>query len=150
MSILPGWHPIVVHFPLALVVTAAGFLLAAKFARSDQTVRTLAIVGTWNLCLGTVAALLALATGLAAVLDLHVGAGAHHAITAHLKSAITSTCALLLVSVWRGAGSAADSRPSWLLLVVMLAATSALIVTGYRGGQNVYGFGIGVSAPAAP
>ena len=148
MTIVPGWHPIVVHFPLALVVTGAGFLLAAKFARSDRIGRTLATVGTWNLCIGTAAAFLALATGLAAVLDLHVGTAAHHAITAHLKWAISSTCALLLVSVWRGAGNAADSRPSWLLIVVMLAATAALIVTGYRGGQNVYGFGIGVSVPA--
>jgi hypothetical protein len=27
---------------------------------------------------------------------------------------------------------------------VLLAATAALVVTGYRGGQNVYRYGIGV------
>jgi uncharacterized membrane protein len=27
-----------------------------------------------------------------------------------------------------------------------LAATAALIVTGYRGGQNVYRYGVGVQA----
>jgi len=29
MTLIPGWHPIVVHFPLALVTTAVFLLLAA-------------------------------------------------------------------------------------------------------------------------
>jgi uncharacterized membrane protein len=47
--------------------------------------------------------------------------------------------------VWRGAGTAADSRPSWAFLVILWAATAALMVTGYRGGQNVYRYGVGVA-----
>jgi uncharacterized membrane protein len=146
MTIIPGWHPIVVHFPLALVVTAAPALLLARVLREGPLSRTLAIVGTWNLCLGAVAAVLALATGLAAVLDLHVGAAAHQAISLHLKWAIFTTLALVLLAVWRGAGGASESRPSWIFIVVLLAAGAALVVTGYRGGQNVYRYGIGVGA----
>jgi uncharacterized membrane protein len=85
---LPGWHPAVVHFPLALVVSSALFLSAARILPRQSHAATLAIVGTWNLCVGAVAALFALATG--------------------------------------------------------LAATAALMVTGYRGGQNVYRYGVGV------
>jgi uncharacterized membrane protein len=110
----------------------------------------LATVGTWNLCLGALAALLALATGLAATMGLHVGVAAHQAISIHVKWAMFTTLALVLLAVWRGAGSAQESRPSWLFLLVLLAATSALIVTGYRGGQNVYRYGVGVIAVAAP
>lgn len=145
MSILPGWHPIVVHFPLALVVTAAPLLVTARLLRAERHAGMLATVGTWNLCIGAVAAVLALATGLAAVLDLHLGAAAHQAISVHLKWAIFTTLALVLLAVWRGAGSAPQSRPTWLFIVVLSAATLALIVTGYRGGQNVYRYGVGVS-----
>jgi len=127
MKLLPGWHPMVVHFPLALVVTAALFLLSARLLRRESYVATLATVGTWNLCLGAFAALLALATGLAATVGLHAGVAAHQ-----------------LLAVWRGAGSAQESRPSWIFMLVLLAATAALIVTGYHGGQNVYRHGIGV------
>jgi uncharacterized membrane protein len=147
MTLLPGWHPLVVHFPLALVVTATPLLLAARLVRRESYVAALATVGTWNLCLGAVAALLALATGLAAVIGLHLGVAAHQAITVHVKWAIFTTLALVLLAVWRGAGSAQASRPSWIFMVVLLAATAALIATGYHGGQNVYRYGIGVLAP---
>jgi uncharacterized membrane protein len=146
MNILPGWHPIVVHFPLALVTTAALFLTAARVLRRESYVATLATVGTWNLCLGALAALFALATGLAAAIGLHVDAAAHQAISMHVKWAIFTTLALVLLAVWRGAGSAQESRPSWIFVLVLLAATAALIVTGYRGGQNVYRYGVGVQS----
>jgi uncharacterized membrane protein len=135
----------VVHFPLALVVSAALFLVAARLLRQERHSATLATVGTWNLCLGAMAAVFSLATGLAAVLDLHVGAAARQAISVHLKWAIFTTLALVLLAVWRGAGVAQESRPSWLFIVVLVAATAALVMTGYRGGQNVYQYGIGVN-----
>jgi uncharacterized membrane protein len=144
MSMLPGWHPIVVHFPLALVVTATLLLLASKLSRPERDAATLATVGTWNLCLGAGAALLAIATGLAAILHLNVDAAAHQSISLHLRWAIFTTLALVLLAVWRSAGNAQESRPSWLFLTLLLAATVALIVTGYRGGQNVYRYGVGV------
>ena len=136
----------IVHFPLALVVIAAFLLVAARLLRQERYAATFAIVGTWNLCLGAAAAMCALVTGLAAVVDLHVGAAAHQAISVHLKWAVLASLLLLLLSVWRGAGSAQDSRPSWGFLVILLVATAALIVTGYLGGQNVYRYGIGVTA----
>jgi uncharacterized membrane protein len=149
MIILPGWHPIVVHFPLALIVTATLLLLAARLLRQERYAATFATVGTWNLCLGAVAALFAIATGLAAVLHLNVGAAAHQAISLHLRWGIFTTLVLVLLAVWRGAGCAQESRPSWLFLMLLLAATAALIVTGYRGGQNVYRYGVGVEAHTA-
>lgn len=144
VSPVPGWHPVVVHFPLALILIAAALLLAARLLRGEALASTAAIVGTWNLCLGALAALFALATGLAAVLDLDVNAAARQAISLHMKWAMFSTLALVLLAVWRGAGAPPGSRPSWVFIIVLLAATAALVVTGYRGGQNVYEFGVGV------
>lgn len=144
MHLVPGWHPAIVHFPLALIVTAALALTWARLLPGGRTGATLATVGTWNLGLGAAAVLFALGSGLAAVLDLHVGPAARHAISLHVKSAVAMTVLVLLVAVWRGAGAHADSRPSWLFLVMLWTATGALIVTGYRGGQNVYRYGVGV------
>jgi uncharacterized membrane protein len=144
MSLSPGWHPLIVHFPLALVMVATLLLFAARLLRSQSLAATLAMVGTWNLCLGAFAALFALASGLAAVLDLDVSVAARQAISLHLKWAMFTTLALLLLAVWRGAGTTPASRPSWLFLIVLLAATLALGVTGYHGGKNVYKYGIGV------
>lgn len=148
MSDLP-WHPIVVHFPLALVTSAAILLFAARLLRSDTLAASFSIVGTWNLCLGAVAAVFALATGLAAVLDLDVGTEVHQAISVHLRWAMFTTLLLVLLAVWRGAGTAQSSRPSWIFVIVLAIAAAALVVTGYRGGKNVYDYGVGVKKIAA-
>ena len=149
MSPLPNWHPLVVHFPIALILSATVLLLAARLLRSESWAASAATVGTWNLCLGAAAALFALATGLSAVLDLDVSAAARQAISSHLKWAMFTTLLLLLLAVWRGAGRASRSRPSWIFLIVLIAASAALSFTGYRGGKNVYEYAVGVKKIAA-
>lgn len=149
MSPLPNWHPLVVHFPIALVLSATLLLSAARLLRSESLAATAATVGTWNLCLGAAAALVALGSGLGAVLDLDVSAVARQAISSHLKWAMFTTLLLVLLAVWRGAGSASPSRPSWIFLLVLIAASAALSMTAYRGGKNVYEYGVGVRKIAA-
>jgi uncharacterized membrane protein len=149
MSPLPNWHPLVVHFPIALILSATLLLLAARLLRNEPLAATAATVGTWNLCLGAVAAVFALGSGLAAVLDLDVSTAVRSAISVHVKWAMFTTLLLVLLAVWRGAGSASRSRPSWIFLVALLAASAALSFTGYRGGKNVYEYGVGVRKIAA-
>jgi uncharacterized membrane protein len=142
-------HPVVVHFPLALVVTGTLCLTLSELRPLRPVAGALAVVGTWNLCMGAVALFVALGTGLAAAFDLNVSAAAHAAITAHVKSAILTTLLVLGAALWRGFGVAPASRPSGLFTLLLWLATASLIVTGYRGGQNVYVYAIGVHAADA-
>ncbi len=143
MSALP-WHPVVVHFPLALILVATILLLAARLLRKASLAATAATVGTWNLCLGALACLFALGSGLGGAIGLDVDAAARQAISTHMKWALFTTLALLLLAIWRGAGTASESRPSWLFMILLLAASAALAFTGFRGGKNVYEYGVGV------
>jgi len=145
---LPEWHPIAVHFPLALVLTGAMALSAARSRLAGRHAAALATVGTWNLCLGAAGAIIAAATGLAAVVHLKMSPAAHLAVALHVKWAIFTSVGLVLLAVWRGAGNAQDSRPTWAFLAVLWMLSAALIVTGYRGGQNVYRYGLGVAEAA--
>lgn len=149
MRLVPGWHPAIVHFPLALIVTAGCSFSAARVLRTVRTAETLAIVGTWTLGVGALGLLFALGTGLAAVIDLQVGAAAHQAISSHVKSAILTTVLAVPTAVWRAAGVSQESRPTWGFMLLLWVATSSLIVTGYLGGQNVYRYGVGVSVQTA-
>ena len=148
MIALPEWHPMAVHFPLALAVTGALALSAARLAAPERHGATLAVVGTWNLCLGAVGALFAVGTGLAAVASLQLAPAARAAVGLHVKWAIFTSAALLLLAVWRGAGADPRSRPSRAFLVILWAVMAALVVTAYRGGQNVYRYGVGVTQGA--
>ena len=142
------WHPMAVHFPLALTVTGALALSGARLVPPARHGATLAVVGTWNLCLGALGALLAVGTGLAAVASLELAPSARAAVGLHVKWAIFTTAALALLAVWRGAGVDPQSRPSRAFLVILWTVTAALIVTAYRGGQNVYRYGVGVTQSA--
>jgi uncharacterized membrane protein len=140
----PGWHPLFVHFPLALGLFAAALLLAGRLLPNDRHARAAALVGTWNLVAAAISALFALGSGLAALLDLSLAQEARLAVATHVKWAICAAFLLVALAVWRGAGNEPDARPSAFLLAMLALASAALIVTGYLGGQNVYHFGIGV------
>ena len=70
---------------------------------------------------------------------------ARQALSLHVRWAATASFLVLLLAVWRGAGYRQEARPSRLFLAVLMVASAALIATAYRGGINVYHFGIGVS-----
>jgi uncharacterized membrane protein len=133
-----------VHFPVALVVCAALLLLAARLLPRSPRSPVLATVGTWNLLLGAIAAFIALGSGLAAVIGLDAGPAARLAIAMHVKWAVFTTLGLVIVAVWRGAGMAPESRPSWLQVAMVSGVAAALLVTAYLGGRNVYEYAIGV------
>jgi uncharacterized membrane protein len=135
----------IVHFPLALALAAALALYAARVIRDDRLAARLASLGTWNLCAAAGAALAALGSGLAAALGLQLSLAARQAVSLHVKWAVCAGFALLLLAVWRGAGNDQDARPSTPFLVVLALAAAALVETGYRGGLNVYLYGIGVA-----
>jgi uncharacterized membrane protein len=98
--------------------------------------------------LGAVGVLFALGTGLVAVASLELAPAARAAVAVHVKWAIFTSAALVLLAVWRGAGTDPKSRPSGFFLLLLWAVTAALVVTGYRGGENVYRFGVGVAQGA--
>ncbi len=142
------WHPIAVHFPLALVLTGAFALSASCIGGLKHHRAVLATVATWNICLGALGALFALGTGLVAVMGLHLAPEARAAVGLHVRWAVFTSMALLLLAVWRGAGGAPDAKPSRWFLGVLWAVSAALIFTGYRGGENVYRYGVGLTSEA--
>jgi uncharacterized membrane protein len=139
------WHPMIVHFPLALALTATLALIAARLIADDRLAARLASLGTWNLCAAAVGALAALGSGLGAALGLQLSLAARQAVSLHVKWAVCAAFGLLLLAVWRGAGNDQDARPSAVLLVILFLAAAALVATAYRGGLNVYLDGIGVA-----
>ncbi len=143
---IPAWHPLIVHFPLALTVTATAAFLIARWLPAAKTAAGLSLVGTWNLIAGAVGSVFALGSGLAALIGQPLSTAAHAAVARHAKWAMLTVFALLAMAVWRGAGTAFESRPSRPFLIALLLATAALIVTGYLGGENVYRYGVGVAA----
>lgn len=146
------WHPMLVHFPLALVITATACLTVSRMMSQTPTSLSLATVGTWNLGLGAISALIAMASGLAAAFAVSLpptAVDAKHSLHLHEACAVLSTLIVLALAVWRAFAHRASIRPSWMFLALLLLANVVLIVTGFYGGENVFHYGLAVEGKVA-
>jgi uncharacterized membrane protein len=144
---IPNVHPIVVHFPLALLPVALGLDVLGLLAGS----RDLLVAGRWCLWLGTLAAMAAVATGIEGADDVHpyVTDAADALMDRHMTLQLGTLGAAVGLSVWRLAARApfpTRGRPVYLLLAVAMVAN--LIVASDLGAQMVFLHGVAVRVDA--
>jgi uncharacterized membrane protein len=134
----PLAHPIMVHFPIALLLASValdwvGYLLARPgFTRA----------GFYTLVLG------ALGAGVAALLGPdHVdGADATALLNWHqLFALLTVLIAVTLVAIRFFGVDGISGGPALVYLAATLALVAAVCMTGYFGGELTYHLGVGVS-----
>lgn len=144
IEIVPNWHPIWVHFPIALLSVAALLFVLGSVRPEHPLAATATTVARWNLALGTLFLLPTLVTGYLAYNSVAHDSAGHEAMHRHLYAA------WITVALFVGAGFVAwrerrrTSGAGLLLLVLILPAAGMLSVTGYLGAENVYRHGIGV------
>ena len=144
-------HPMVVHFPIALLLAAVGLDLAALGLKRPGLHR----VALWNLALGTLGAGLAVATGLQAEDVAKHSFEIWQVIALHKRLGISTLILGLMTVSWRLAKrDRLTSRARILTTLAMLAMTMTLAYGAYLGGRLVYEFGVGgrfgTSSPALP
>jgi uncharacterized membrane protein len=139
------WHPMMVHFPLALTLAGAACLICARLFKDETLQSSLAYAGTWNLILGAAAVLLTLGTGLAAVWHLALVDGAQYSVSRHMIWAVCSSQLVASLAMYRVLAVTWSSVPGAWFLVFLGIACAGLMVTGYYGGENVYHYALGVT-----
>jgi len=144
-------HPLVVHFPIALLLTALALDALALLLRRPSLHR----VALWNLCLGTAGAAVAVLTGLRAAEVARHSFDIHRIMELHRKLGIATVSLGSLLVAWRlWRRDRLTSRSRLLVLLLMLAMGSTLAYGAYLGGRMVYEFGVGgsfgIPAPDPP
>ena len=144
IDIIPNWHPIFTHFTIGLLLTGSVLFFVGYLLRGKSTGMRITTAARWNLGIGAVFAVITVATGYQAYYTVAHDAPSHAAMTIHLKWAWTAFVlfAIAAVLAWRDRKRFAGA--SIVLSIVLIAAASALAVTGYLGGENVYRHGLGV------
>ena len=145
--VLPGirgmlnYHPLFVHFPIALWLGALLFEVLAQARDKDELHR----VAHWLLYLGTLAGLAAAGTGWLAEESVPEAGPAHDIFELHETLMVLTTsfaAGLCLLAFFLRSITAPWARKVFLAGLVVLALL--LTVGTDRGAQLVYQYGVGV------
>ncbi len=143
-QIIPNYHPIVVHFPIALTIIA--FLLSiAAYARRSHPVSThLAAAGHFTLWLAALSAAAAVLFGWLAFNSVNHDDAGHAAMLLHRSWAIPTAVGLILLASWDAWKYRINELISVPMLFLLFLLSQAIAVTGWLGSEVVYRHGIGV------
>ena len=139
-------HPMVVHFPIALVLSAVALdLIAIVFKRPG-----LHRIALWNLSLGTLGAGLAVLSGLRAEAVAKHTFEIHQVMELHKRLGITTLIlGLMAVSLRLATRDRLTSRARAIVLLLSVGMACTLAWGAHLGGRLVYEFGVGGSFGAS-
>lgn len=146
IEILPNWHPIFVHFTVALLCVAALLHLASHFVSDARLAEQWTTVARWNLWFGVITTVLTIAAGMYAYYTVDHDAPSHAAMKIHRNWAFASSLVFLVAAAWVWKLSRSGQAKSWALTGLLLVATGLLLSTAWHGGELVYRHGLGVKA----
>lgn len=147
---IPNFHPIVVHFPIALTIIAFLLSIAAYARRSHPVSTQLAAAGHFTLWLAAIGAAAAVLFGWFAFNSVNHDDAGHAAMLLHRSWAIPTALGLILLASWDAWKYRVNELISVPMLFLLFLLSQAIAVTGWLGGEVVYRHGIGVlSLPAS-
>ena len=152
-SLLPGAahlqniHPLVVHFPLAFLAGAVGLYIVAWAVRRDRW----AWLPFWLLVLGTVAAAVAVATGLRAEPGVMIARSVRAELLVPHKQLMLTTLGLAVVlSGWAIAARPLPNRGRIVFVVLLLVLLGVMTRGADYGGRMTSDYNAGGNACDQP
>lgn len=148
---MQNFHPLFVHFPVALLCFA---VVAALFAQATRRPGA-PLVARVLLYAGTLSAIAAAVTGFVAAQTVTPVAGAKPVIDEHQTYAYILLAIACLLSAWSLVSwrrRAVPPAPAALWIVGQVALLVALVLTAKEGGELVHELGVGtkLTAPGGP
>lgn len=135
----PHWHPIVVHFTVALLSFAALLYVIAFFRKTPTSA---GLAADWVFVFGVAALIITAGFGFMAYYTVAHDGPSHAAMTDHRNWALATAVVFLALGLWRLLAKKAGA----LFVAGMVAATLVLGVTGFKGGHLVFSYGLGVQS----
>ena len=144
IEIIPNWHPLFVHFPIAFATAAVFFVAIGKIFREGIRAEQYIVFGRWMLWAAAITACVAAMFGWLAYNSVKHDDAGHLAMTIHRNWALASVVTLVLLAVWAVRSWRLAAEASWGLLGLLAAAWLLVVSTAWHGGEVVYRHGLGV------
>ena len=144
---LQNIHPLVIHFPIGLLVGAALFYFAAWVFKKDDLAKT----GFWVLLLGALSLAAAVGTGLYAEQGVMVHLSVREKLLLPHKQWMIAASALCLVTAsWAIIARPFPKKGRIVFLVFLLMMVGIMTIGADYGGRLVYDYNAGGNACPQP
>ncbi len=144
---LQNLHPLVIHFPIALLMGAALLYLAAWIGKSDGFARSAFVV----LVMGALSLAVAVGTGLYAERGVMLSLSVREHLLQPHKTAMLATLAMgTLLTGWAMLARPFPKKGRLLFLFLLLVMIGVMTVGADFGGRMVYDYNAGGSACRQP
>ncbi len=142
-EIIPNWHPIFVHFTIALFSIATMLIVSSLFITNDFKSKVLE-AGYINLWLGCLFTFITVAAGFYAYNTVAHDEPSHAAMTDHRNWALVTASIFLVLTLWSIKLYRTDKKQNLLFISCLVLTTLLLSITGWKGAEAVYRYGVGV------
>lgn len=143
-EVIPNWHPIFVHFAIALLTMSSLFFVILKVMNQHPLKEQIRILAFWNLWLGTGFAIVTAIAGWFAYNSVAHDTPSHLAMTEHRNWALITVLVFFIISIWSVKQYKSIKDTSIIFTFIMVMAFVLLASTGWRGSEAVYRYGLGV------
>lgn len=149
IEILPNWHPIFVHFTVALFSTSFALYLFTYIAPklnffAAKTIFELETVARWCLWIAAIITTFTAAAGLYAYYTIAHNETSHAVMTTHRNWGLSTATLIFLAAMWSAWQYCKSKLISTSFILALLIIQSFLLITAWYGGELVYRYGAGV------
>jgi uncharacterized membrane protein len=150
IEIIPNWHPIFVHFTVALLSISLPLFIVSYLTSNTSLASQWDTAGRWNLWLGTGITVLTVLAGWYAFNTVKHDTPSHEIMVEHRNLAIVTLLIFLVITIWSIVRYQAKKGKSWLFVAALLVGVGMLTSTAWHGGELVYRHGLGVMSLPKP
>ncbi|HTO93578.1 MAG TPA: DUF2231 domain-containing protein [Bacteroidota bacterium] len=144
---MPNLHPLLTHFPVALL----SFAILAEWAARGFAREELSRAGWWTQAAGSLALAAAAVTGLLASDDVTMLPGGRACLDVHEQIAFVACTVFAALLFWRiAARTKLPAGRETAYLLIFTAGVLTLLAAAWYGGELVFRFGAGVQAISPP
>jgi uncharacterized membrane protein len=144
---LQNIHPLIIHFPIALLMSAALFYALAWVFRKD----TLTATAFFLLILGALSACVAAGTGLYAEDGVMVSFSVReHLLDVHERFMLVTTGLSIILSIWAVIARPFPKKGRPIFLLLFLALLVVMTLGADYGARMVYDYNAGGNACSQP